>query len=329
LFLVLLLTDLDVKSVLTMDDALKVVEEGFKEYGLGRILMPVRVSLNIDKVGGWVGVMPVYMWKMEILTTKIVSSYPKNVDLGLPNIMGVLVYLNPKTGEPLALIDANFLTAIRTGAASGVATKYLARKDANIVGLLGSGNQAKTQLEAVYKTRNIEFVKVYSPNLNHRKKFVEEMGEKLGLKIVSVENPKDTVKDSDIVITATNSKKPVLDGRWLKNGVHINSIGAHTPNTRELDNLTLKKSKIIVDSKNAALKETGDLVIPIRKKIISQKSIYAELGEIVLGRKKGRKFPEEITLFKSVGLAFEDAVVAKIVYEKAVKLGIGKEVKLT
>ena len=322
----LYISDFEVKSVLGMDEALKAVEEGFREYCLGRVLMPQRVVLEIVGLNGWVGVMPVYMEKDNVLAVKVVSAYPNNVKLGFPAIAGLLVYLDAKTGLPLAVMEAEHLTAVRTGAASGVATKYLALESVKEVGVFGSGRQAKTQIEAVCRVRKVEKVKVYSPNPEHRRVFAEEMGKSLGLEVFPVENPRLTVKNSDILITATNSKKPVLDGRWLEEGVHINSIGAHTPTTRELDNFTVKKAKIVVDSREAALKEAGDLVIPISKKVISKRKIYAELGEIVLGRKKGRVSEDEITLFKSVGLAFQDAVVAKIVYEKAKKHGLGVEV---
>jgi ornithine cyclodeaminase/alanine dehydrogenase len=323
----LYISNFEVQSVLGMDEAIKVVEDGFKEFCLGRVQMPQRVALNIFKVEGWVGVMPVYIEKTDVLTVKIVSAYPKNINLGFPTIVGLLVYLDSKTGFPLAIIEAEHLTAVRTGAASGVATKYLAKKTIENVGIFGSGSQAKTQLEALCRVREIRLVKVYSPNSQHRNSFAKEMSKNLGLEVVPVENPKFAVKNSDIVVTATNSKKPVLNGRWLEEGVHLNAIGAHTPTTRELDDLTIKKSKIVVDSKESALKEAGDLVIPLNKKVISRRKIYAELGEIVLGRKKGRVSENEITLFKSVGLAFQDAVVAQIVYEKAKKLGLGVEIK--
>jgi len=326
--MVLLLSNLDVYSVVSMVEVLEAVEEGFREYSLGRVRMPVRVSLNIPRNEGWVGVMPVYMEEQEILTTKIVTSYPKNIKHGLPNITGVLVYNDSSTGVPLAFISVEHLTALRTGAASGVATKYLAKNEVETLGMIGSGKQAKTQLEAISQVRDLKLVKVYSPNPQHRKTFAEEMGEKLGIDIIPVESSRLAVENSDVVVTATTSKTPVFDGKWLREGVHINSIGAHTPDSRELDNKTIKKSKIVVDSKDAALRETGDLIIPMKEGIISKDSIYAELGEIVLGRKKGRTSDREITLFKSVGLAFQDAVVAKLVYEKAKKLNLGREIRL-
>lgn len=325
--MVIYISNSEVQSVLDMDEAIKVVENGFKEFFLGRVQMPQRATLNMFKMDGWVGIMPVYMEKTDVLTVKMVSAYPKNFRLGFPTIMGLLIYIDSKTGSPLAIMEAEHLTAVRTGATSGVATKYLAKKTVENVGILGSGKQAKTQLEALCKVREVKLVKVYSPNPQHRNSFAKMASRNLGLEAFPVENPKFAVKNSDIVVTATNSKKPVLSGRWLKKGVHLNAVGAHTPTTRELDNLTIKKSKIVVDSKEATLREAGDLIIPLNKKIISKKKIYAELGEIVLRKKRGRVSEDEITLFKSVGLAFQDAVVAKIVYEKIKKLGLGTEIK--
>ncbi|RLI31598.1 ornithine cyclodeaminase family protein [Candidatus Bathyarchaeota archaeon] len=326
--LVLLIRDSDVRLILDFKEAIEAVEACFKEYAKGMVWLPQRLSLNLNKFEGWFSVMPTYLLESNVLTVKLVSSYPKNIFQGKPNISAILAYIEPSTGIPLALMEASYLTTVRTAAASAVATKYLARREASVLGVFGSGVQAKGHVEALASIKNFNLVKVYSPNPEHRDKFSAMLKSKLKLNIIPVKKPEDAAKNTDIIITATTSKNPVFLGEWVNIGVHINSIGAHTPDARELDDVTIKKAKIVVDCKEAALNETGDLIIPIKKGIIDAKSIYAELGEVVSGLKPGREFDEEITLFKSVGLAMEDAAVAKIVYEKAKKRGLGLEVKL-
>ncbi len=309
-----------------MGEAIKAVEKGFAEYSLGRVEMPPRLVLS--PVNGWMGIMPAYMRDEHILATKIVTVFPENARFTIPCIIGVLIYTDPSNGLPLAVMDATHLTALRTGAASGVATKYLAAEEVETLTIIGCGAQAETQLEAITAVRNIKKINVFDINSQLSEKFAKDMNAKLGLNICSVANTEKAVEDAGILVTVTTSETPVVRGIWLKEGCHINAIGAHTPNTREFDDDAIKKCKIIVDSKISTLKETGDLVIPLKNGIISESSIVAELGEIILGKKKGRTSSNEITIFKSVGLAVQDATVAKIIYEKAKKLGIGKEIEL-
>lgn len=326
--LVLLLRETDVRLVLDFKEAINAVEKCFKEYAEAKVWLPKRLSLNLENFEGWFSVMPTYLPKNNILAVKLVSSYPKNVFKGKPNISAILAYIEDSTGIPLALMEASHLTMVRTAATSAVATKHLAREESSVLGVFGSGIQARGHVEALATIKNLNLVKVYSPNPKHRENFSTTLKDKLGLNITPVEKPEDAVKGVDVVVTATTSKNPVFSGEWVDVGVHVNSIGAHTPDARELDDVTIKKAKIVVDCMDAALNETGDLVIPIKKGIINVNSIHAELGEVVSGLKPGREAAEEVTLFKSVGLAIEDAAVAKIVYEKAKKHGLGLEVKL-
>lgn len=322
--MVLLLTRSEIKSAVTLVEAIEAVERGFAEYSLGKVEMPPRTVLS--PLNGWVGIMSAYMREYQALATKVVAVYPENVKFNFPSTVAILIYSDPSTGMPLAVMDATYLTALRTGAASGVATKYLAVKDASILTIIGCGVQAETQLEAVTTVRDIDVVNVYDINRLISEKFAKRMGEKLKLNVESFENSEKAVKNAEILVTATTSKTPVVMGAWIREGCHINAIGAQGVEMREFDDDVIKNSKIIVDSRSSALKEAGDLAIPLKERLVNPSRI-AEIGEIILGKKEGRSSPVEITFFKSVGLAVQDCIVAKIVYEKSLDQGLGKEIE--
>ncbi|KPU62996.1 hypothetical protein EP1X_06460 [Thermococcus sp. EP1] len=324
----LLLTRNDLKKVLSMREAIDAVEKAFLEFYHEKAEVPLRTIIEIEKHNGFLLYMPSYLKESEALAIKVVSLYAQNPEKGLPSVLATILLNDPETGKPLALMEGTYITAMRTGAASGVATKYLARKDAKIVGIIGAGVQARTQLWAVCEVRDIKEALVYDLNENRAKSFAEEMSNKLGIEILTASNPKDVAKNVDILIVATTATRPVISGEWIQNGTHINSIGWMGKDARELDSETVKRSKLVVDSREGVLSESGDILIPIQEGIIDETHVYAELGEIVAGAKAGRKHEEEITLFKSVGLAIEDAITAKLAYEKALKLGVGTEVTL-
>lgn len=326
--MMLLLARSDLESILTMKDVMEAVEEGFRQYAIGTVKMPLRPVINIEKYNGMIIYMPAYIGGMDALAVKVVSVYPNNpTKYDLSTILGTVLLNDPKTGALLSLMDGAFITAMRTGAVSGVATKYLARKDAKVAGIFGSGVQARTQITAVNEARKLEKVKAYDIIPENCKRFCNELSAKLGIEVVPTDSPEKVVKGSDIIITATTSKKPVFKGEWLQNGTHINGIGSHHgPGVRELDETTVKRAKVVVDSREACLKEAGDLIDPISKGVISADYIYAELGEIVLGKKEARRSDDEITLFKSVGLALQDAATAIKAYEMAKKLNVGKTI---
>ena len=328
--MVLLLNRKDLESILTMKDVMKAVEEAFRQFALGNVKMPLRPLIRLEKSNGSVNYMPAYVGGINALAVKVVAVYPDNPkNHNLPTIQGTVLLHDPETGSLLAIMDGGFITAMRTGAASGVATKYLARKNAKVLGIFGCGTQARTQLAAVNETRKLETAKAYDVLPQARKTFSEEMSKKLGINVIPTDNPKDVVTNSDIIITATTSKEPVFKGKWLENGCHINGIGSHFgPGWREFDETTIKRAKVVVDSKEACLKEAGDIIDPIQMGVISQDHIYAELGEIIAGKKKGRINDDEITLFKSVGLALQDTATAMKAYEKAKALNIGKTVSI-
>lgn len=319
----------EVASILTMKDAIDVVEQSFRDLAEGNADMPLRPTIRVSQPPGLINVMPAYLGKMRALGMKLVSSYLENpVKFGIPTVQATILYCDSESGQLLAIMDGGYITAVRTGAASGVATKYLARPNSRIIGLLGSGIQAETQLQAVCAVREIKRAQVFSPTPAHRKSFAERMSGKLGIEIIPVDHPAEAVKGCDIVIAASSAKTPIVSGDWLSPGTHINAIGSHAANTRELDESTIKRSKVVVDSMEAALREGGDILIPIADGVIGQDHIYGELGELVIGRKPGRTTNDEITLFKSHGLAIEDVSTAKLVYEKAKSQGKGVELTI-
>lgn len=327
--MVLLLSRKDVESILSMRETIEAVEKAFREHGLGTVSMPLRPVIRVDKQKGMVAFMPAYIEGMGSLGIKVVSVYADNPSkYNLPTIQGIVVLNDPKTGTVVAIMDGAFLTAMRTGAASGVATKYLANKNAKIVGVIGTGVQGRTQVAGVCEVRAIEKVKAYDVIPDRCSMFCKQVSADLNVDVVPVSSPELAVKDSDIVITASTSKTPVLNGDWLDEGTHVNAIGSHTPDSRELDATAIKRAKVVVDSRDAALKEAGDLMIPISQGIISPDHIYAELGEIITGRKIGRESEGDITLFKSQGLAIQDVSAASKVYEIAAKKGLGKTLEL-
>lgn len=317
----LFLSDNDVQRLITMREAIDAVEEAFKELYLGKAILPERTTLMLKN--GSISQMSAYLEEANVAVTKVFGIFPKNAKYNLPTTVATLLVYDIETGKIAAVMDATYLTAIRTGAVSGVATKYLALKDSKKVGIIGCGAQGKTQLWAITEVRNIEKVYAYDKIEGAKKAFSDEMSKRLGIDIIPVDSSKDAVKDADIIITATTSADPVVRGEWVREGTHINAIGSYYPHARELDTETIVKSKVIVDLKRAALEEAGDIIIPIKERVITEGHIYAELGEIVSGKKPGRTDEKEITIFKAVGLAIQDAAVAKLVFQKFVNRYLG------
>jgi len=317
----------DLEKILDMKEVIDVIEKAFAEMAKGKAIVPLRPKIFIEKYNGAMLYMPAYLSEMDALSIKIVSVFTENINKGLPTIYAIVIINDPRTGKPVSIIEGGYLTAMRTGAATGVATKYLAREDASIVGILGTGTQAVTQLWAVKEVRDIEKVYAYDIVKERANNFAEEMHKKFGLKVQVTDNPKDAVINSDIVILATTAVEPVINGDWIRSGMHINSIGWMGRDARELDSKTIKMAKVVVDSREAVLEESGDLIIPINEGVITPDHIYAELGEIIIGKKEGRVNDKEITLWKSVGLAIQDAAIGKLAYEKALRYGIGTDIK--
>jgi ornithine cyclodeaminase/alanine dehydrogenase len=266
---------------------------------------------------------------MQAMACKVVTVYKNNpLKYNLPTTIGKVLLQDPLTGDVICIMNGGYLTAVRTGAASGVATKYLARReDGQVAGIFGAGVQAKMQLWAVAEARNLSRAIVYDISEGAAHEFISEMSKKLNLEITHTNSPEEILQ-ADIICTATSSGTPLFDGNKVREGTHINGIGSHTPGARELDTAIVKRSKFVGDSREACFKEAGDIIIPVNAGEIPESHFYAELGEIITGKKEGRTNEKEITIFKSNGLAIQDAAAAMLVYEKAVEAGIGVKVTI-
>ncbi|MFX1517397.1 MAG: ornithine cyclodeaminase family protein [Promethearchaeota archaeon] len=326
---VLILSKSDVESVLLMRESIAVMEAAFRELSEGLAILPQRVLIPTEN--GISLYMPAFLPQTRSLAVKIVTVFEKNPNkYNLPTILGKVLLQDPKTGDVIAIMDGSYLTAMRTGAVSGCAIKYLAKKDALNVGLFGTGVQGSTQLWAACVARpGVKHCKVYDVRKEAAEIFVQKMAGRLpNLDIEVVASPKGAITGMDIVLTATTSPIPVFKGEWLEPGMHISAIGSYTPKTREIDTETVRRAKVVCDEFNACLEEAGDLIIPINEGVITKEHIHAELGEIISGKKPGRQDELEITLFKSVGLAIQDAATAKLVYDKAREMNKGIQVEI-
>lgn len=304
----LFLDEAKIAEILDMPSALEAVEEAFRQHGLGKTKMPPKVYLDLPEHSGDFRAMPAYC--SGYVSLKWVSVYPNNPKRGIPTVLATLLLCDPSTGSILAVMDAGVITAYRTGAAGGVAAKYLARRDSKTLGLIGTGVQARYQLLAIAELFDLDEVKIYDISTGAQKRFKAEFPE---YNITFCELPE--AANVDILATCTPVRKPVVRAEWIKPGTHINAIGADAPGKQELDPSLLRRSKIIVDSVEQAC-HSGEINVPLSKGLIKEKDLYSTLGQVVAGVKKGRGSEHEITLFDSTGLAIQDVAVAKLVYEK-------------
>ncbi len=329
----LLLTDEQVKKLLSISEVIKAVELAFVQKGNGRVQMPAKVYLYFNKYNGDLRTMPSYLEDLEISTVKIVNVHPDNhVKYKLPTVMAIITLIDPSNGFPLAIMGATTLTDMRTGAAGGVAAKFLAKKDPRIVGLVGAGAQSRTQLMALFEVYSkLEEIRIWSRHPETESTFLTEAEKAYGhsCKFILEPSVRKTVANADIVVTTTPSRQPLVMDDMISPGMHINCIGADAFGKEELDPLILKRSKMVVDDWEQA-SHTGQINIPLmlRDKIITKEDIWAEIGEIAAGLKPGRTSEDEITVFTSTGLAVQDAVTAKIAYDKALLNRIGKFIKI-
>jgi alanine dehydrogenase len=328
----LLLSEKDVKKLLSIEEVMPSVELAFKMKGLGHAQMPCKQYLFFKNYHGDLRTMPSYLEESDVVAVKVVNSHPENrLKYNLPSVMATIILIDPKTGSPLAIMGGTWITNLRTGVAGAIAAKYLAIQKPKIVGLVGAGAQAKTQLMSLLHCyKNIKEVKVWSRTEKSKgnfSKFMNSIYEKEP-KIIPVKNIVDAVQDSDIVITTTPSTKPLILEEWISEGTHINCIGADAPGKQELDPGILIKSKIVVDDWDQGC-HSGEINVPLSKGIINNTNIWGDICEIVAGIKPGRTSISEITIFTSTGLAIQDAATANIAYQKALKEEIGKFIDYT
>jgi len=317
----LILTNSQIRNLIDMPQVLKTVENAFMLYGKNLVQMPAKIYLDLDKYSGDFRAMPAYIKGMEACGLKWVNVHPKNRRFGLPAVMATIILSDPRTGFSLAIMDGTYITNLRTGAAGAVAAKYLARKDSSIVGLVGCGAQARTQLLALKELFKIKLVYVWGNKPEYAKKFLKET-KSFGLNMEIKDMISDCVKEADIVVTTTPVRKPIVKSEWIKIGTHINAIGADAKGKEELEPKLLKRAKIVVDDWQQA-SHSGEINVALSRGIITGKDIHATLAEVLLGKKKGRVTQDEITIFDSTGLAIQDIAVANLIYKRALKNKVG------
>lgn len=286
-----------VGRLLRMEEVVPAMERALAGFSGGTVVQPVRTMLPVAEHGGFLGLMPAYTG--SVLGAKLVAFYPRNTDV--PTHHATILLFRPETGEPLVSMDGRLITEVRTAAVSAVATNRLARADASVLAIIGSGVQARSHLEALRLVRGFREVRVWSPR--RADAFAQEHG------VDAAASAEEAVRGADVVVTVTTSPTPVLLGEWLSPGAHVNAVGAPRPDWRELDDEVLRRAKVYVDSREAAMKESGD--------VIAAGEVFAEIGEVAAGTRPGRQSDEEVTLFKSLGLAVEDVATAELVYRKA------------
>jgi alanine dehydrogenase len=320
MFDTILLKQSEIKGLVSMKEVIDSVEAGFTAYAKREVQMPAKKYLFFPE--GDLRVMPCYVRGREEAAVKCVNVHPKNpINNELPTVMAIIELIDPKTGFPLAVMDGTWVTDMRTGASAGVATKYLARPDSETLGIIGAGRQACTQLMAMDEVMKIEKAKVYCRTCSTRTKFARNATATYGFEVEAVKSPKEAVKDVDVIVTTTPSRKPLIKVDWISPGTHINAMGADAPSKQELDTNLLQKSKIVVDSWEQA-KHSGEINVPVSQGILKRNDIHAKLGEIIIGKKVGRE-KDEITIFDSTGLAVQDTVTAWQIYRKVLEKGVG------
>ncbi len=313
----------DVRRALPMPAAIEAMREAFRELSGAAVALPLRESLEAPEHQGVALVMPCHSAARKLFSVKLVTVFGENPRRGLPLIQSLVTLTDAATGTPLAVLDGASLTAIRTGAASGAATDVLARADSAAAAVFGAGVQARTQLEAVCCVRAICRAAVYDLHSAAAERFAAEMTAKLGLPVERAATPGAALDGADVVCAATTSTTPVFEDIDLGPGVHVNAVGSFRPEVAEVPSETVCRARVVVDHRAAALEEAGDLIGPLRRGLIHEGDLGTELGEVLLDRKPGRRSPEEVTLFKSVGVAIQDLHAGAAALEGARRLGIG------
>ena len=322
----LLLKQSDIKELSNMKEIIDYVETAYSVDADRKVQMPAKMYLFFNKYDGDLRIMPCFIRGLDQAGVKNVNVHPQNKQKhDLPTVMGLIELVDPQTGFPIAVMDGTWITNMRTGAAGGVATKYLSREDSETLGLVGAGVQALTQLIAIKEVRDIKEVKVSCRTCSHRETFAKMITDEYGINARPVDTIKEAVEGSDIISTTTPSRVPIVKRSWVSDGTHINAMGADAPGKQELESHLIEKAKIVIDCWDQA-SHSGEINIPVHSGIIRKSDVHARIGEIVNGDKPGRESDKEITIFDSTGLAVQDIVTAWNIREKALKMGVGQKI---
>lgn len=321
---VLLLGHDEVAALLPMSECMRLMRDALVSLAEGRVHQPLRTIVRPHGAAGMLGLMPAYSSAApSAFGLKAICIFPGNAARGLDSHQGAVLLFSAETGEPLAFVNASAVTAVRTAAVSGVAAVALAREDAGDLSIVGAGVQARTHVEAMAHARTIRRCRVASHNVERARRLADELSGAYAFPVEAVETVEEAVRGADLIVTATNSAEPVVRREWVADGAHINAVGACTPNARELDAATVAASSLFVDSVESLVNESGDYLLAAREGAVGPEHIRAELGEVLAGVKLGRTSRDEITLFKSLGLAVEDLVAAAYLYDKCQETGAG------
>jgi alanine dehydrogenase len=323
-----LLTEDHVKSLLPMPSLIQAMESAVARFSAGEVLQPVRTVLTVGPTRAYYGLMPAYIEQPARLGAKLVTVFNRNHERGLPSHLATIVLLDPETGALVAIMDGRYITEARTAAVSAVSTRHLARADAATLAIIGSGVQARSHLEAYAAVRPLRNVRIWSPRAASRERFVSDMQGHVAARLEATGTAEAAVAGADLIVLVTSSPAPVIASEWVQPGAHVVSVGACRPDQREMAPELVARGRLFVDSRAAALVESGDIVQGLAEQRFDASHIAGEIGEVVLGRVTGRTCADEITIFKSLGMAVEDVVAADLVLQKAIETGAGTALTL-
>jgi ornithine cyclodeaminase len=324
----LLLSQDDVARALSMADCIEVVDEALRALAREDVVLPVRTILWLPDRRGLLGLMPAFLGVGKLLGIKAITVMPGNHGTPFDSHQGVVLLFEADQGRLLTILDATAITTIRTAAASAVATRALARAEAGDLAILGTGVQAAAHLDAMRAVRPVRRVRVWSRNSSNARAFAARESARHGIEVTAAPTAREAVLDADLICTVTSACEPILNGTWIAPGAHVNAVGACVPRCRELDSEAVRRARVYVDHRPAALAEAGDLLIPIAEGVLDATHIVGEIGDVLIGGVPGRRGPEEITLFKSLGIAIEDLAAAGRAYARAVAAGQGTSVMI-
>jgi thiomorpholine-carboxylate dehydrogenase len=320
----ILLSEQDVRMVLSMDDLIPAMEAALVQFSTGQVKQPLRSVIEVGAHKGFFGVMPAQTSEPAVIGTKLVTVFHGNAARDLPSHLASIVLMDSETGELLAFMDGRYITEARTAAVSAVSAKLLAKADAGALAIIGSGVQARSHLEALKRVRTLEKVRVWSPNEVRLAAFAREIRHKTTAPVTVMRSAREAVEGADLVVLATASREPVVEGAWIAPGAHICAVGACRPDQREMDSALTGRGRIFVDSRTGAFSEAGDIVIPIGEGAFDRSHVAGEIGEVAAGTVPGRRSPDEVTIFKSLGMAVEDVAAAHLAYTRAASRGLGR-----
>lgn len=323
-----ILNEADVKCLLPMRDLIDAMETALATFSAGEAIQPLRTVLQVGPAKSFFGLMPAYQPDPPALGAKLVTVFNANAARGLPTHLATIVLLDPETGALAALMDGRYITEARTAAVSAVSVRHMAREDARVLAILGSGVQARSHLEAIAIVRRLSEVRVWSPTAAHREAFARDISPHAPVPVRAAASARDAVAGADLIVLATSSPAPVVESGWVADGAHICAVGACRPDMREMDAALVGRARVVVDSRAGAVAEAGDIVMAIRDGRFTADRIAGELGEVAGGRAAGRTSAREVTIFKSLGMAVEDVAAAELAWRRAAERGIGRAVLL-